>query len=181
MVRENVKIGNRVIINSGCVIGGDGFGYELTKQGYAKIPQIGDVIIEDDVELGACVMVDRAKVAHTRIGRGSKVDNLVQIAHNVSIGKNCIIVAQCGVSGSTKIGNNVMMAGQVGLVDHIEIGDNVMIGAQSGVMKSVASNKIVWGSPARLAKKTAAIFAILNKLPEIYKKLKFIERKFDLK
>lgn len=180
-IRENTKVGDRVIIHPGSVIGSDGFGYERTEAGHAKIPQVGNVVIEDDVELGACVTVDRAKIAHTRIGMGTKIDNLVQIAHNVTIGKNCIIVSQCGISGSVKIGNNVMMGGQAGLVDHIEIGDNVMIGAQAGVMKSVPANTIVWGSPARPIKKQKMIYALRDKLPEIYERLKAIEKKLGIR
>ncbi len=180
-VRENSKIGDRVIINSGCVIGGDGFGYERTSRGHEKIPHIGDVIIEDDVELGACVTVDRAKIAHTRIGQGTKIDNLVQVAHNVTIGSNCIIVAQSGISGSVKIGNNVMMAGQTGLVDHIEIGDNAMIAAQAGIMKSVPPNTIMWGSPARPLRKIKKMYVLFGKLPEIYKRLLAVEEKLKAK
>jgi len=180
-VRENIKIGNRVIIHSGSVIGGDGFGYEQTPEGHVKIPHIGNVVIEDDVELGACVTVDRAKFAHTKIGRGTKVDNLVQIAHNVIIGQNCIIVAQCGISGSCKVGNNVMIAGQVGLVDHIEIGDNSLVGAQAGLMKSVPAGSIVWGSPARPIKKMKIAYALRDKLPVIYARLKAIEKKVGIK
>ncbi|MBL7158026.1 MAG: UDP-3-O-(3-hydroxymyristoyl)glucosamine N-acyltransferase [Candidatus Omnitrophica bacterium] len=179
-VREKITIGKRVIIHSGSVIGSDGFGYEQTPAGHAKIPQIGDVIIGDDVEIGASVTVDRGKFSHTRIGRGTKIDNLVQIAHNVTIGSNCIIVAQCGISGSVKVGNNVMMGGQVGIADHMEIGDNVLLAAQAAVMKSVPPNTIMWGKPARPLKKAKAIYAIIDKLPEIYAKLKFFEKKFGL-
>ena len=181
IIRERIKIGDRVIIHPGSVIGSDGYGYERTMSGHEKIPHIGDVIIEDDVEIGASVTVDRAKIAHTRIGRGTKIDNLVQIAHNVTIGRNCIIVAQCGVSGSVKIGNNVMMGGQVGLVDHIEIGDNVMIGAQAGITKSVPPNTIMLGSPARPIKKTRTVWVLWDKLPEIYKRLKAVEKKLGIK
>lgn len=180
-IHENVKIGERVIIQSGCVIGGDGFGYERTEKGYEKIPHIGGVVIEDDVELGACVAIDRAKVANTRIGSGTKIDNLVQIAHNVIIGKNCIIVAQCGISGSVKLGNNVILGGQVGLVDHIEIGDNSMIAAQSGVSKSVPPNTILFGSPARPIRNQKKSIVLFDKLPEIYKRLKALEEKFGPK
>ncbi|MEE9499671.1 MAG: UDP-3-O-(3-hydroxymyristoyl)glucosamine N-acyltransferase [Candidatus Omnitrophota bacterium] len=180
-VRENVKIGDRVIIHPGCVIGGDGFGYEQTQRGHEKIPHIGNVIIEDDVELGACVTVDRAKIAHTKIQRGTKIDNLVQIAHNVTIGKNCIIVAQTGISGSVKIGNNVMIGGQVGFVDHVEIGDNAMIAAQSGVMKSVPPNTIMFGTPARPIKKTKKLWVLWDRLPEIYERLKALEKKLGIK
>ena len=179
-IRENVKIGNNVIVHPGSVIGSDGFSYERTEKGYEKLPHIGNVIIEDEVELGACVTIDKAKIAHTKIGKGTKVDNLVQIAHNVTIGKNCIIVAQCGISGSVKIGNNVIMGGQVGVADHLEIGDNVMIAAQAGVMKSIPPNTIMWGSPARPLKKAKTIYALLDKLPDIYKRLKVVEQKLDL-
>lgn len=180
-IRENIKIGDRVIIHSGCVIGGDGFGYEQTEIGHEKIPHIGDVIIEDDVELGAGVTVDRAKIAHTKIGMGTKIDNLVQIAHNVTIGKNCIIVAQTGIAGSVKIGNNVIIGGQVGFVDHIEIGDNAIIASQSGLMKSVPPNAIVLGTPARPIKKAKMLWALWDKLPEIYERLKAVEKKFGIK
>lgn len=180
-IRNNTKIGDRVIINPGCAIGAEGFGYQRTEKGHEKIPQIGGVIIEDDVELGSCVTVDKAKISYTKIGKGTKIDNLVQIAHNVTIGANCIIVAQCGIAGSTKVGKNVMMGGQVGAVDHIEIGDNVMIGAQAGVIKSVPPGTTVWGSPARPLKKTKIMYALQDKLPEIYRKLKAIEKKVGLK
>ena len=178
-IRENVKIGDRVIIQPGCVIGGDGFGYERTEKGHEKTPHIGDVVIEDDVELGSSVTIDRAKISHTRIGRGTKIDNLVQIAHNVTMGENCIIVAQCGISGSVKIGNNVMMGGQVGVADHIEIGDNVMIAAKSGVIKNVPANTIAWGQPARPMKRAKTIYVLAGKLPEIYQRLKSVEKKLE--
>ena len=180
-IRERTKLGNRVIIHPGTIIGSDGFGYEQTPVGHAKIPQIGDVIIEDDVEIGAACTIDRAKFSHTKIGRGTKIDNLVQIAHNVKIGSNCIIVAQCGISGSVKVGNNVMMGGQVGIADHMEIGDNVLLAAQAAIMKSVPPNTIMWGKPARPIKRAKAIYAVIDKLPEIYAKLKYFEKKFDLK
>lgn len=176
-MRENVKIGNRVIMHSGCVIGADGFGYERTLKGHEKIPHVGGVIIEDDVELGACVTVDRAKISYTRIGQGTKIDNLVQIAHNVTIGRNCIIVAQTGISGSVKIGNNVIIGGQVGIPDHIDIGDNVMIAAGAKLIKSVPPNTIMWGIPARPFKRGKKIHALVDKLPEIYERLLAVEKK----
>lgn len=176
-IRENVKIGDRVIIHSGCVIGADGFGYQQTQRGHEKVPHIGDVIIEDDVELGACVTVDRAKVAHTKIQKGTKIDNLVQVAHNVTIGRNCIVAAQTGISGSVKIGNNVIIGGQTGFADHIEIGDNVMIAAKSGVTKSVPPNTIILGSPAKPIKKARIIYSLWNRFPEIYERLKAVENK----
>jgi len=176
-IREKIKIGKNVIIHSGSVIGADGYGYERTENGLEKLPHIGDVVIGDNVELGACVTVDRAKVSHTTIGKGTKIDNLTQIAHNVRIGENCIIVAQSGISGSVKIGNNVIIGGQVGIADNLTIGDNSMIAAQAGIMKSVPPNTIMWGKPARPLKKAKAIYALFDKLPEIYARLKAVEQK----
>jgi UDP-3-O-[3-hydroxymyristoyl] glucosamine N-acyltransferase len=176
-IRENTKIGKNVIIHSGAVIGSDGFGYAKEKGTHHKIPQMGKVIIEDDVEIGANVTIDRATLGTTRIGKGTKIDNLVQIGHNVVIGENCIIVAQVGISGSTRLGNNVVLGGQVGLVGHIKIGNNVMIGAQSGVTKDIPDNAIIFGYPAREIKKTKKIEACLSRLPEYIKRLKEIEEK----
>ena len=166
-IRDNTKIGDRVILHPGVIIGADGFGYELTEKGHEKIPQIGGVVIESDVEIGAGTTVDRGKISNTKIGRGTKIDNLVQIAHNVTIGQNCVFAAQCGISGSVKIGNNVMMGGQVGIADHLEIGDNVILAAQAAIMKSVPSNSIMWGKPARPFKKAKEIYALFDKLPDI--------------
>ena len=174
---DNTKIGNEVILHPGVVIGADGFGYELTEKGHEKIPQIGRVILENNVEIGACATVDRGKIADTIIGHGTKIDNLVQIAHNVKIGKNCVIAAQCGISGSVKVGDNVMMGGQVGIADHLEIGDNAILAAQAAIMKSVLSNTIMWGKPARPFKKAKEIYALFDKLPEIYNRLKALEEK----
>lgn len=176
-IRGNTKIGKRVILHPGVVIGADGFGYELTEKGHEKIPQIGGVILEDDVEIGACSTVDRGKVSYTTIGRGTKIDNLVQIAHNVKIGQNCVLAAQCGISGSVKIGNNVMMGGQVGIADHLEIGDNAILAAQAAIMKSVPANTVMWGKPARPFKKAKEIYSLFDKLPDIYKRLKILEEK----
>jgi len=178
-IREKIKIGQRVIIHSGSVIGSDGFGYDNTTGSHIKIPQIGDVIIEDDVEIGAGVTIDRAKFAHTKIGKGTKIDNLVQIAHNVIIGENCILVAQCGIGGSSSLGKNVILAGQAGLTDHINLGDNVMAGGQSGVTKSFPSNSIIFGTPAKPLAARKKIIALENKLPEIYERLKELEDKVN--
>ena len=151
MVYENCEIGSSVVIHAGAVIGADGFGYVATKNGQEKIPQVGNVVIEDGAELGACVTIDRATVGSTRIGRGSKIDNLVQIGHNVTIGPHTVISAQTGISGSSKVGSFVTLGGRVGLADHVEIGDQVMLGAQSGVPtgKKIPPKQIWIGAPAR--------------------------------
>lgn len=168
-IREKVRVGNRVIIHSNTVIGSDGFGFEEHNGTYFKVPQVGIVVIEDDVEIGACVAIDRARFGKTLIGRGTKIDNLVQIAHNVVIGENSIIVAQAGISGSSILGKRVILAGQSGVVGHIELGDNVIVGAQAGVTKSVPANKFVVGSPAREHNESKKIFASWNKLPKLLK------------
>lgn len=173
VIYPGVKIGNRVIIHSGAVIGSDGFGYSRTKTGeFKKIPQMGTVIIEDDVEIGANTAIDRATLGATKIGRGTKIDNLVQIGHNVEIGENCAIAGQAGVAGSCKIGNRVLLGGQTGLAGHLELGDGVVVYAQSGVDKSFPPDTILLGSPARPAEQTKRQLAALSLLPEILKKLK---------
>jgi UDP-3-O-[3-hydroxymyristoyl] glucosamine N-acyltransferase len=175
-IRENTEIGKNVIIHSGAVIGSDGFGFAQDKGVHHKIPQMGKVIIEDDVEIGANVTIDRATLGATRIGRGTKIDNLVQIGHNVVIGKNCLIVAQVGIGGSTKVGDNTILAGQAGLVGHIRIGKGVVIGGQSGVTKDIPDNTTIFGYPAREIKKTKKIEACLSHLPEYIRRLKEIEK-----
>ena len=175
-IRENCIIGNNVIIHSGTVIGSDGFGYSPDEKGeYEKIPQIGNVIIEDDVELGSNVSIDRAAMGSTIIKRGCKIDNLVQIAHNVILGENTVISAQTGISGSTKIGKNCILAGQSGLVGHIEMGDNVVITAQSGVSKSILKSGYYLGSPAREMKTALKVSAHIQNLPEYAKKISELE------
>ncbi len=174
-ILDGSKIGDNVILHSGVVIGADGFGFAPYEKGLKKVKQVGWVEIESDVEIGANTTVDRGALGPTRIGRGTKIDNLVQIAHNVNIGQNCIIVSQVGISGSTKLGTGVILAGQVGLVGHIEIGDGVQVGAQSGVAKSVPSGKVFFGSPAREAMTAMKIEACLSRLPELFKRVKKLE------
>lgn len=175
-IREKCKIGNRVIIHSGTVIGSDGFGFNPDEKGvYHKIPQIGNVIIEDDVELGANVSIDRAALGSTIIKRGTKIDNLVQIAHNVVIGEDTVISSQTGISGSTKIGNHVIIAGQVGIVGHIEIGDNVVLMAQSGISKSIKKPGYYFGYPAKDLKTSQKLEAHIRNLPDYADKLKKLE------
>jgi UDP-3-O-[3-hydroxymyristoyl] glucosamine N-acyltransferase len=170
-------IGKRVILHSGVVIGADGFGYVKEGKKNVKIPQTGCVEIEDDVEIGANTTIDRATFGKTLIHRGVKIDNLVQVAHNVVIGEDSIIVAQVGVAGSTKIGSNVTLAGQVGVADHIEVGDNVMIGAQSGVAQNLPANQAYTGTPALPHREFLRVINIFPKLPEMRKILINMEQR----
>lgn len=175
-IRERVTVGDRVIIHSGSVIGSDGFGFSTVKGAHHKIPQIGTVIIEDDVEIGANVTIDRARFDKTWIKKGTKIDNLVQIAHNVVVGENSVIVSQTGISGSTEIGNNVTLAGQSGIVGHITIGDNAVIAAQAGVTKSVPANTCVSGYPAKSHNEAKRINACLQRLPELFKTITKLQK-----
>jgi UDP-3-O-[3-hydroxymyristoyl] glucosamine N-acyltransferase len=176
-IREKVRIGKRVIIHSGAVIGSDGFGYFTDEEGvYQKIPQIGIVILEDDVEIGANVTIDRAAFGVTAIKRGTKIDNLVQIAHNVVVGEDTVISAQTGISGSARIGNKCIVAGQVGIVGHIEIGDNIVIMAQSGISKSLSKPGVYFGSPAKEAKQTIKLEAHVRSLPDYLERIKELEK-----
>lgn len=177
VIRERCRIGNRVTIHSGTVIGTDGFGYAPDGKDWYKIPQIGIVIIEDDVEIGSNTVIDRAALEATLIRRGTKIDNLVQIAHNCVIGENCMIVSQVGISGSTKVGNHVTMGGQVGVAGHIQIGDNVMVGAKSGVPGNVAANQIVSGIPAFPHREWLKASGIYPRLPEFRKTLNALEKR----
>ena len=175
-VREDCNIGKRVIIHAGAVIGADGFGYHKDDKGvYNKVPQIGNVVIEDDVEIGANSTIDRAALGSTLIKKGVKIDNLVQIAHNVSVGNNTVISAQSGVSGSVKIGNNSIIAGQVGIAGHLEIGDNVILIAQSGVSKSLTKPGLYFGSPAKEFKTAKILEAHTRNLPEYSERIKKLE------
>ncbi len=176
-IMDNCRLGDNVIIHASAVIGSDGFGFARSEQGLKKVKQVGWVEIENDVEIGSNTSIDRGTLGPTRIGRGTKIDNLVQIAHNVEIGRNCIIVSQVGISGSTKLGDGVVLAGQVGLVGHIEIGHGVTIGAQSGVAKSVPPGKTMFGYPARDMAETLRIEAALTRLPELFKRVRKLERK----
>ncbi len=177
-IRENVKIGEKVIIHSGAVIGSDGFGYVQDKGTHYKIPQIGGVIIEDNVEVGANVTIDRATLGNTVIGSGTKIDNLVQIAHNVKIGENCIILAQAGISGSVEIGNNVVLAGQVGIADHKKISDGVIVTGKSGVTGDLEAG-VYSGYPALPHKEWLRAQSIYAKLPDILRRLHELERRVN--
>jgi len=166
---KNVKIGNNVILHGGVVLGSDGFGYVKDKGKIYKFPQLGRVIIEDDVEIGSNTTIDRGSLSNTVIGAGSKIDNLCQIAHNVKIGKNALIAAFCGIAGSVTIGNDVTIGGQVGIGDNLKIGDNVTIGAQSGVTSNIKSGSVILGFPARPMDQTKRQMAVLSWLEKNYK------------
>jgi UDP-3-O-[3-hydroxymyristoyl] glucosamine N-acyltransferase len=176
-IRERVTIGSRVIIHSGTVVGSDGFGFATIEGLHHKIPQIGTVEIGDDVEIGANVTIDRARFDKTVVGRGTKIDNLVQIAHNVVIGENSIIIAQAGISGSTVIGKNVTLAGQAGLVGHISVGDGAIVAAQGGVTKSIPANTMVSGYPAKPHDIAKRVNACVQNLPRLYKLVDELKKK----
>lgn len=174
-VNHHVTIEDRVILHSGVVLGADGFGYVTSDDGALKIPQVGGVYVEADVEIGANTTVDRATLGQTRIGKGTKVDNLVMIAHNVEIGEHCLIVSQVGIAGSTRVGNGVILAGQAGIIGHLEIGDGVTIGAQAGVTSDVPAGETYIGSPARSANQMKRIWAVESRLPDWVKRLRALE------
>lgn len=167
VVRERVTIGDRVIVHANSTIGADGFGYLQRDGRHVKIPQIGVVTIEDDVEIGANCAIDRARSGATRIGRGTKIDNLVQIGHNCEVGESCIIISQCGLSGSVTIGDQAMLAGQVGIADHIRIGRGAVVAAKSGVMADVPDGGAVIGIPAAERREQFRVFASLKRLPDL--------------
>lgn len=170
------QLGARVRLQAGSVVGADGFGYVLDEGQHRKVPQIGHVIIHDDVEVGANTTIDRGALGATIIGKGTKIDNLVQIGHNVVIGEHCIVVAQNGISGSTRLGNYVVLAGQVGLAGHLELGNRVTVAAQSGVMNNIPAGETWLGSPARPDRQAKRIHLTLDRLPELLKRVAALER-----
>lgn len=179
-VYDGCIIGKRVILHAGVVIGSDGFGFAEPGRGNSKVPQIGFVQIDDDVEIGANSTVDRGTLGKTWIGRNVKIDNLVQIAHNVIIGENTVITAQVGISGSTKLGKSVIIGGQTGIVGHITIGDNVMIAAGSGIHKEIAPGQIIAGRPQLPYRQWLKVEACRTKLPEMKAALEDLKRKIDV-
>ncbi len=178
-VREDCVIGNRVILHNGVVVGSDGFGFAPAGDVYYKIPQIGNVVIEDDVEIGANSTIDRATTGSTVIGRGCKLDNLVQIAHNVKLGHNTVMAAQAGVAGSTEIGNNVTVGGQVGITGHIKINDRAIIAAKTGVSKDVPQGAVLFGIPGLPIRKQKRIEATLRHLPEMLQRIRELEKEIQ--
>jgi UDP-3-O-[3-hydroxymyristoyl] glucosamine N-acyltransferase len=179
-VREACRLGRRVVLQNGAVIGADGFGFARAKDGhYEKIPQLGIVVLEDDVEIGALTAVDRSSLHETRIGRGTKLDNLVQIGHSVTVGPDTVMAAQTGIAGSTKIGAGVTLAGQVGVAGHIEVGDGAVVTAQSGVPSSVEPGRFVSGTPVLDNRTWLKASAIFPKLPELQRRLRALEQKIE--
>lgn len=178
-IHDRVSVADRVIVHSGAVIGSDGFGFVLDAGQFHKFPQIGDVIIEDDVEIGANTTIDRGALDSTVIGSGTKIDNLVQIAHNVRIGRNCVIAAQTGISGSATIEDGVMLGGQVGVADHVRIEAGAIAGAQAGIPtgKVIRKGTMVWGTPARPMDQFRRIFALVQNLPSLKARVVEIERR----
>ena len=170
VIYRRTRLGDRVIIHSGSVIGGDGFGYAFHKGAYRKIPQAGDVVIENDVEIGCNSCVDRATMGSTVIREGTKIDNLVQVAHNNDVGRHVALAGQVGLAGSVTVGDYTRLGGQVGVIDHITIGQGVEAGAGTLVIKSVASGERIWGLPARPAQKVMQQLASLSRLPALLKR-----------
>jgi UDP-3-O-[3-hydroxymyristoyl] glucosamine N-acyltransferase len=179
VIRRGCKLGDRVIIQSNAVIGSEGFSNAKNGDAWERIPSFGNVVIEDDAWIGACTCIDRGALGPTLIGRGARIDNLVDIAHNVSIGEHTAIVAQTGIAGSTKIGKRVTLAGQTGFVGHIEVGDDVFVGAKAGVSKSIPPGTKVTGYPAREFMKMRRIDAASNQLPELLKEVKELRKKIQ--
>ena len=176
---RDVRLADRVTVHSGTVIGSDGFGYVLDGKTRVKIPQVGTVIVEDDVEIGANVAIDRSTLGATVIKRGTKIDNLVQIAHNVIIGENSVVCGLTGISGSVTVGDNVTLAGQVGLADHVVIGSNETIGEQSGVTKDLSGGQYYLGSPAVPIGQASRQYAVIANLPELSKRVRELEKQID--
>jgi len=170
-------LGRRVRIHSGSVVGADGFGYVFDQGQHRKVPQVGQVILHDDVEVGACVTIDRAALGATVIGRGTKIDNLVQIAHNVTVGEHCILVSQVGIAGSTKIGSYVTIAGQAGIAGHLRIGDRVTIAAKAGVMNHIPEGQTWLGAPARPDREGKRQLIALERLPDLIRRVQELERR----
>jgi UDP-3-O-[3-hydroxymyristoyl] glucosamine N-acyltransferase len=179
VVRERCTIGNRVVIHAGSVLGSDGFGYRWDGQKHAKIPQIGTVIVEDDVEIGSCVCIDRAKLSATRIGRGTKIDNLVQVGHNAIVGPHCVIIGQAGLAGSVTLGTGVVLAGQSAVKDHVTMGDRSTLGACSGVMDDVEPGVMVLGLPALPHRQMLREQAALRRLPDLIAQVRKLQEELE--
>jgi UDP-3-O-[3-hydroxymyristoyl] glucosamine N-acyltransferase len=182
VLREGTRVGDRVVLEPGVVVGGDGFGYAPDgRGGLVKVPHVGRVVIEDDVEIGANSTVDRATLAETRIRRGARIDNLVQIAHNCDIGENAVVVAQSGLSGSTVVGRGAIVMAQAGSAGHLKIGDGAFVGARAGLHKDVADGGRVWGAPQMEERTWHRAMAALSRLPDVLRRLRAVERALGLR
>jgi UDP-3-O-[3-hydroxymyristoyl] glucosamine N-acyltransferase len=179
VIRERVTIGHRVIIHAGSVLGTDGFGYRWDGTRHVKVPQIGTVVVEDDVEIGSCVCIDRAKFSTTRVGRGTKIDNLVQVGHNVQIGPHCIVTGQVGLAGSVTLGAGVVLGGQSAVRDHVTMGDGSMVAACSGVAEDVEPKMIVSGLPALPHRQSLREQAALRRLPDLVAQVRKLQEELD--
>lgn len=176
---QNVHVGKNCIIHSGAILGCDGFGFERTPEGLIKIPQMGGVIIGDDVEIGACTAIDRGTMNDTVIGTGTKIDNHVQIGHNVKIGKNCILCSMSGIGGSSELDDNVTVSVQAGITDHVHIGANTIIAGRSGVTHDLPANSVVSGFPARPHNEAKRALVLAADLPSLYKRIRMLEKKLE--
>jgi UDP-3-O-[3-hydroxymyristoyl] glucosamine N-acyltransferase len=180
VVRDGVRLGRRVIVHPGAVIGADGFGYAFDGARHRKIPQVGGVRVEDDVEIGANTTIDRATLGETVVGQGAKIDNLVQIGHNVEIGAHTVVAGQAGFAGSARVGRGVMVAGQVGVADHVSIGDGAVVAAQSGVAQDVPAGQRLAGTPAQPLAQTRRIWVAQTRLPGLVRQVRALERRLAL-
>lgn len=178
-IREGCELGNRVIVQPGAVIGADGFGYEFVEGRHQKIPQVGIVVLADDVEIGANTTIDRARFGKTVIGAGTKIDNLVQVGHNVQIGEHCLLIALTGLAGSSKLGNYVTAAAQVGVAGHLEIGDHAVLAARTGVTGDLKGGQVYMGNPAHLMKDELKLRALTRRLPKMVERLRALEQQRD--
>jgi UDP-3-O-[3-hydroxymyristoyl] glucosamine N-acyltransferase len=179
-IREGCRLGDDIILHPGVVIGTDGFGYHPGPEGLVRIPQLGIVVLEDRVEIGANSCVDRATTGETRIGAGTKIDNLVQIAHNVRVGSHTAISAQCGISGSSEIGDGVTLGGQVGMGDHLKLGNGVKVGGKSGLTRNVPDGETVFGYPAVEFRRSFRQIALTQRLPELFERMSKVEKILDV-
>lgn len=178
-LREGTVVGDRVVIQAGCILGTEGFGYLPSAEGLQQIPQVGIVVLEDGVELGAGVCIDRATVGRTVIGAGSKIDNQVQIGHNVRVGRDCTLSAQTGIAGSSKLGDRVMAGGQVGIADHVTLGNDVKIAAKTGIMKDAADGATLFGYPALDIRESMRMTAAVRRLPDLLKRVAQLEKSLE--
>jgi len=180
VVREGARLGDRVTLHAGAVVGSDGFGYLPLPDGNRKIPQVGTVVLEDDVEIGACATVDRAALGATVVGRGTKIDNLVMIGHGCRVGAHCLLSGQAGLGGGTTLGSRVMLGGQAGSAGHLTIGDGTQVGAQAGIHHDIAAGTVVSGTPAMEARRWRRVMMSLPRLPDVFRRLRRLERALGL-